>query len=162
MLDCSLTDLLSWKGKNDVGNQFISSKEIQLSYADTDMMGVIYHANYLKWFELGRTQFIEDLGYHYLDMEKAGYYAPVYKVDITYKKAVRYGDKVFVETWLEENQGLRTVYGYHIVNGEGEISAEGTTTHILVRKGDFKPVQFKKVFPEWFEKYEKIKKRSKD
>lgn len=139
---------------------YISTKEIQLSYADTDMMGVIYHANYLKWFELGRTHFIEDLGYRYLDIEKAGYYAPVYKADITYKKAVRYGDKAFVRTWVEENQGLRTTYGYTIVNGDGEVCAEGTTTHILVRKDDFKPVQFKKAFPEWFQKYEAIKKKN--
>lgn len=138
---------------------YISKKEIQLSYADTDMMGVIYHANYLKWFELGRTQLIEDLGYHYLDMEKAGYYAPVYKVEVTYKKAVRYGDKVFVKTWVEENQGLKTVYGYQIVSGIEEVCAEGTTTHIIVRQGDFKPVQFRKVFPEWFRKYEEVKKR---
>jgi len=138
---------------------YISKKEIQLLYADTDMMGVIYHANYLKWFELGRTQLIEELGYHYLDMEKAGYYAPVYKVEVTYKKAVRYGDKVFVKTWVEENQGLKTVYGYQIVNDLEAVCAEGITTHIIVRKGDFKPVQFKKVFPEWFRKYEEVKKR---
>ena len=66
---------------------FISSKEIQLLYADTDMMGVIYHANYLKWFELGRTQLIVDLGYNYLAMEEMGYYAPVYDAQVTYKKA---------------------------------------------------------------------------
>lgn len=142
-----------------MADMYISIKEIQLSYADTDMMGVIYHANYLKWFELGRTQLIEDLGYNYLDMESAGYYAPVYKAGITYKKAVRYGDKAFVKTWVDENQGLRTIYGYTIVNGEGEVCAEGTTTHVVVRKDDFKPVQFKKIFPEWFQRYEEIKKK---
>ena len=140
-------------------NMFISFKEIQVSYADTDMMGVIYHANYLKWFEIGRTQIIEDVGYDYLDMEKAGYCAPVYKVEATYNKAIRYGDKVFVKTWIEANQGLKTTYGYEIVNGEGEICAEGTTTHIIVRKDNFKPVQFKKVFPEWYQKYEEVKKK---
>ena len=59
---------------------FISKKEIQLLYADTDMMGVMYHANYLKWFELGRTQLIEDLGFSYVGMEEKGYFAPVYDV----------------------------------------------------------------------------------
>lgn len=138
---------------------FISYKEIQVSYADTDMMGVIYHANYLKWFEIGRTQLIEDVGYNYLDMEKSGYCAPVHKLEVTYKKPVRYGDKVIVKTWIEENQGLRTTYGYHVVNGEGEVCAEGTTTHIIVRKDNFKPVQFKKFFPEWYQKYEEVKKQ---
>lgn len=138
---------------------YISSTEIQLLYADTDMMGVIYHANYLKWFELGRTQLIKDIGYDYLAMEDSGYYAPVYQVEITYKKAIRYGDRAFVKTWVEENDGLRTVYGYQIVNGVEEVCAEGTTTHIVVKKDGFRPVQFKKVFPEWFQKYEEIKKK---
>lgn len=137
---------------------YVSNIEIQLSYADTDMMGVIYHGNYVKWIELGRTKLIEDVGYNYLDMENAGYYAPVYNLDITYKKPIKYGDKVVVNTWVEENKNLRTVYGFTIVNGDNEICAEGTTTHIVVRKEDFKPIQFKKAFPDWFQKYEEIKK----
>lgn len=137
---------------------FISTKEIQLLYADTDMMGVIYHANYLKWFELGRTQLIEDIGFSYLGMEESGYYAPVYNVTRTYKKSIRYGERAFVNTWVEVNDGLKTIYGYSIVNGNDEICAEGTTTHIVVKKDNFRPVQFKKAFPEWFQKYEEIKK----
>lgn len=136
----------------------ISRKEIQITYADTDMMGIIYHANYLKWFEIGRTQLITDIGYSYLDMEREGYLAPVYSVEATYKKAVRYGDVVYVETWVEENTGLKTVYGYQIVNDAGVVFAVGKTTHIIVSKDNFKPVQFKKAYPEWFRKYEQIKK----
>ncbi|MGE6256434.1 acyl-CoA thioesterase [Heyndrickxia sporothermodurans] len=138
---------------------YVSSVDIQLSYADTDMMGVIYHGNYVKWIELGRTKLIEDVGYNYLSMEEAGYYAPVYNLEITYKKAIKYGDKVVVKTWVEENKNLRTIYGFTIVNGNDEICAEGTTTHIVVRKDDFKPIQFKKAFPDWFQKYEEIKKQ---
>lgn len=126
---------------------YIAKKEIQLSYADTDMMGVIYHGNYMKWLELGRAQLVKEAGYDYLDMEKAGYYAPVYQLDITYKKPVTLEDRVFVHTWVEENQGLRTIYGFQIVSDQGEVHAEGSTTHIVVKKenGVFKPVQFKKV-----------------
>lgn len=140
---------------------YMAKKEIQISYADTDMMGVIYHANYLKWLELGRTQLYQEAGFSYLDMEKAGYFAPVYNVDITYKKAVKLGDKVFVKTWIEENTGLKTVYGFQIVNEKDEINAQGSTTHVLVKKvdGTFRPVQFKKAFPEWFQKYEEIKRK---
>ncbi|MED1203416.1 acyl-CoA thioesterase [Heyndrickxia acidicola] len=137
----------------------VASIEIQVSYADTDMMGVIYHANYIKWLELGRTQLIEDAGFDYLEMERAGFYAPIYNLEITYKKSLKLGDKVVVKTWVDKNQGLKTVYGFEVVNGEGEVCAEGTTTHIVVRKEDFKPIQFKKAFPEWFQKYEEIKKQ---
>lgn len=138
---------------------FVSTKEIQLYYADTDMMGVIYHANYLKFFELGRTGLIEDLGYNYLSMEEAGYYAPVYDIQITYKKPLRYGDRAFVKTWVELNDGIKTIYGYSIINGNEEVCAEGTSTHIIVKKNNFRPTSFKKAFPEWFLKYEEIKKK---
>jgi acyl-CoA thioester hydrolase len=91
-------------------------------------------------------------------MERAGYYAPIYNLEITYKKSLKLGDKVFVKTWVDKNQGMKTVYGFEVVNGKDEVCAEGTTTHIVVRKEDFKPIQFKKAFPEWFQKYEEIKK----
>lgn len=138
---------------------YVSEKEIQVLYADTDMMGVIYHGSYIKWLELGRMQLIEDVGYDYVAMERSGYYAPVYNVDITYKKALRYGDRAFVRTWVAENTGMKTTYGFQIINGDRNTCTKGTTTHIVVRKvnDEFKPVAFKKVFPEWFEKYEKIK-----
>ena len=138
---------------------FISKEEIQLFYADTDMMGVMYHANYLKWFELGRAALIRDLGFSYTDMEDAGYYAPVYDIQATYKTPLRYGDQAYVYTWVEENTGLKTVYAYEIKNQHDEVCAVGATTHIVVKKENFRPVQLKKAFPEWFAKYEEIKKK---
>lgn len=123
------------------------------------MMGVMYHANYLKWFELGRSALIRDLGFSYTAMEEAGYYAPVYDVQVTYKTALRYGDQAHVYTWVEGNNGLKTLYGYEIKNQHDEVCAVGTTTHIIVKKENFRPVQFKKAFPEWFAKYEEIKKK---
>ncbi|WP_332694624.1 acyl-CoA thioesterase [Halalkalibacter lacteus] len=138
---------------------YMSTREIQILYADTDMMGVIYHANYLKYFELGRGGLVEDVGYSYIEMEELGYYAPVYDVRVTYKKPIRYGDKAFVKTWVEGNDGIKAVYGYNVVNGEDELCVEGTTTHIIVKKETFKPTAFKKAFPEWFQKYEEIKKK---
>ena len=137
--------------------EFLSKRSIQLLYADTDAMGVVYHANYLKYFELGRTGLIEDLGFNYAAMEEFGYYAPVYDVQATYKKPIRYGDEATVHTWVAKNDGVRTVYAYNIVNQHGDVCVKGSTTHIIVNKKTFKPTSFKKVFPEWFAKYEEIK-----
>ncbi|HEY8346979.1 MAG TPA: thioesterase family protein [Symbiobacteriaceae bacterium] len=140
----------------------VAITEVPISYADTDMMGVVYHGSYIRWLELGRDQLVKDAGFSYLEMEKQGYHAPVYHLEITYKKPLRLGDRAFVKTWVEENHGVRTVYGFQIVNGEGEVCAEGSTTHIVVRRekdGTFRPVSFKKAFPEWFQKYEEIKRK---
>jgi acyl-CoA thioester hydrolase len=92
-------------------------------------------------------------------MEDAGYYAPVYDIKITYKKPLRYGDRGFVKTWIDYNNGIKTIYGYSIVNEKDEICAEGTSTHILVKKENFLPTSFKKAFPDWYVKYEEVKKK---
>lgn len=136
----------------------IAKIEIQVSYADTDMMGIIYHGNYIKWLEIGRQQLVEDAGFDYLEMEKAGYVAPVYHLDITYKHAIRFGEKVFVHTWIEENQRSKTIYGFRVFNEKNGICAEGTTTHLVVKKDSFRPISFAKAFPSWFQKYEEMKK----
>jgi acyl-CoA thioester hydrolase len=142
---------------------YISKKQIELSYGDTDMMGVIYHANYLKYFEHGRIKFIEDLGFRYMDLEETGYVVPVAEVQISYKKAVRYGDTIFVKTWIEENTPVKTIYGYHIVNDDETILyVTGKTTHVIVQKDTFKPVIFKRIAPKWFAKYEEIKKKKEE
>ena len=86
----------------------ISEKQIEVRYAETDQMGVVYHANYIIWMEGGRTQLIQDLGFDYTEMEKEGYIVPVIDLSVQYKKPARYGDTVTVRTWVEEHGRLRT------------------------------------------------------
>ncbi|MBC5636068.1 acyl-CoA thioesterase [Ornithinibacillus sp. BX22] len=126
---------------------------IEVRYQETDQMGVVYHANYLVWFEIGRTKFIEQLGLSYVNMEKNNVVSPVLDAQVSFKKPVRYGDNVFVETWIEKYDGLRTVYGYQIIDEEGEIRVTGTTKHVIVKKDNFRPVSLKKAFPNWHERY---------
>jgi acyl-CoA thioester hydrolase len=137
----------------------VSEIEIQVRYAETDQMGVVYHANYIIWFELGRTRLIEELGFRYADMEQYGYLSPVLEVQASFKKPVRYGEKAFVRTWVEEYNGIRTVYHYQILNEQRELCVEGRTAHAVVKKETFKPVSLKKTFPEWHEAYERAKKQ---
>ena len=70
----------------------ISEKKIEVRYAETDQMGVVYHANYLVWMEIGRTNLIEDLGFKYAEMENDGILAPVIDVNISYKQPMKYGE----------------------------------------------------------------------
>lgn len=116
-------------------------------------MGVVYHANYLVWFEIGRTKYIEELGFSYAEMEKHNVVSPVLDAQLTYKKPVRYGDEAYVETWLESYDGIRTVYGYHILDAEGEIAVSGSTKHTVVKKDSFRPISLRKSFPEWHHAY---------
>ncbi|GAA0611688.1 YbgC/FadM family acyl-CoA thioesterase [Virgibacillus siamensis] len=126
---------------------------IEVRYQETDQMGVVYHANYLVWFEIGRTKFIESIGLKYADMEKQNVVAPVVDANISFKQPVHYGEEAFVETWIEEYDGLRTVYGYSIVNEKDEICVTGTTKHVIVKKDTFRPLSLRRSFPDWHEAY---------
>lgn len=130
---------------------------IEVRYAETDQMGVVYHANYLIWFEVGRTKLVEQLGLSYADMEEQGYLAPVLEAHVTFKRPVTYGETALVRTWVKEYNGLRTVYGYEIRNQNQEVCVEGHTSHVIVRKGTFQPVSMRRVFPEWHNIYENVR-----
>ncbi|WP_117169561.1 acyl-CoA thioesterase [Paraliobacillus sediminis] len=128
---------------------------IQVRYQETDQMGVVYHANYLVWFEIGRTAFIEELGFRYFDMEEKGIVSPVVDAHMYFKQPIRYGQPANVETWLEAYDGLRTTYGYNVVDEEGNIAVTGSTKHVIVKKDNFRPVSLRKTFPEWHLAYQK-------
>lgn len=132
-------------------------KKIQVRYAETDQMGVVYHTNYLVWFEIGRTQLIESLGFSYAALENEGYFSPVIDLTATYKRAIRYDDKPIIKTWLEKYDGLRITYGYEVLNEQREVCVYGTTMHTCVQKETFRPISIKKKLPKWHEAYENIK-----
>jgi len=136
----------------------VATKEVDVRYAETDQMGVVYHANYLIWMELGRTALIQELGFNYAEMEEDGVISPVLDIQASYKKPIRYGEKAIVSTWIEKYDGLRVTYGYEIMNKAGELAVSGYSIHVCVKKESFRPISIKKSLPEWHEAYEKAKK----
>ncbi|SDL70905.1 acyl-CoA thioesterase [Sediminibacillus halophilus] len=126
---------------------------IKVRYQETDQMGVVYHANYLVWFEIGRTSFIEELGFQYHEMENLGVVSPVVDADLSFKHPIRYGEEAFVDTWIKEYDGLRVSYGYRIYNAEGNTAVTGSTRHVVVKKESFRPVSIRKSLPDWHQAY---------
>ncbi|KGX92047.1 hypothetical protein N781_03265 [Pontibacillus halophilus JSM 076056 = DSM 19796] len=131
----------------------VNETNVKVRYQETDQMGVVYHANYLVWFEIGRTSLIEDLGFNYADMEESGIVSPVVDVNIHYKKPVRYGQRATVKTWVQSYDGIRVTYAYEILTPEGEIAVTGESKHVCVKKDSFKPVSLRRTFPDWHEAY---------
>lgn len=136
---------------------FVSEKDIEIRYAETDQMGVVYHANYLVWMEIGRTALIEALGFTYAGLEEEGYISPVTDLSIQYKAAMRYGQTAKVRTWVEAHGRLRTTYGYEILHEDGTIAATGVSEHVLVKKDSFRPVSLERIDPDWDRKYHEVK-----
>lgn len=76
----------------------IASVRIRVIYGDTDAMGIVYHGNYLRWFEVGRTELFREMGIVYRDLEERGYYLPLTKSYCHYLAPARYDDILVVET----------------------------------------------------------------
>ncbi|HEX8116698.1 MAG TPA: thioesterase family protein, partial [Pyrinomonadaceae bacterium] len=106
---------------------------IRVRYAETDRMGVVYHANYLVWFEIGRTEFCRARGFAYKDMEENDRaFLVVAESYCRYKAPARYDDELIVRTHITELRRRSVRFGYEIVNAaDGRIIAEGETGHVV-------------------------------
>lgn len=107
---------------------------VRVRYAETDQMGVVYHANYLIWFEVGRVEFIRQMGLNYKEMEQEdGCMIAVVEAGVRYKAPARYDDELVVETRLESARGVVLRFGYRIVRAaDGLLLCEGETVHVVV------------------------------
>ena len=107
-------------------------------YGDTDQMGVVYYANYLRWFEIGRTDLLRQIGVPYTAIEKKGLRFPVIEVSCRYYRPSRYDDVIAVETTLTALGRATLVFSYRLWRKEdGELIASGSTKHACVdEKGE--------------------------
>jgi len=105
-------------------------------------MGVAYHAHYLVWFELGRTELMREAGCAYRDVEdREGIFFPVVELGARYRAPARYDDRLVVVTRLTSVTGVRVRFDYHIQRDpEGEVLATGFTEHCAV-DGNGRPVR---------------------
>ena len=106
---------------------------IRVRYAETDQMGVVYHANHFIWFEVGRVELLRQLGFSYKEMEKEDdCYLAVVDARCRYKAPVLYDDEVIVRTFLKNIREKMIHFGYELIRERtGELLAEGETTHIV-------------------------------
>jgi acyl-CoA thioester hydrolase len=106
--------------------------EIRVIYGDTDQMGVVYYANYLRYFEAARNEFIRAKGLRYRDFEAAyGLVLPVAEAHVSYRTPARYDDLLAVEIALGEARRASARFDYRIVR-DGEVVATGHTVHACV------------------------------
>ena len=116
-----------------------SSAQVTVRYAETDMMGVVYHGNYLPWFEIGRTTLLREMGLPYRKLEDDGYRLPVLEVGAKYFRPAVYDDTVTIVTTMREKPVLRIRLEYEVRRGD-KILATGFTVHAFIdRQG--KPVR---------------------
>ena len=108
-----------------------SRVQITVRYAETDMMGIVYHGSYLPWFEIGRTTLLKEHGLAYRDLEAAGYRLPVLEVAVKYLKPALYDDELTIVTTLAEKPTLRIRLAYEVYRG-ADLLATGQTCHAFI------------------------------
>jgi acyl-CoA thioester hydrolase len=139
------------EGNNHSGA--VCESRVRVRYAETDQMGVVYHANHFIWFEIGRVDLMRKLGFTYRDMERDhGCFIPVVDARCRYKGPARYDDELIVRTHLKNVRSSVIHFGYELVRaGDGELLAEGETTHMIMNakmKAAPLPPHILKVFQE--------------
>lgn len=101
-----------------------------MRYAETDKMGVVYYANFLVWFEVGRTDLLRHAGWSYREMEVEGFSLPVIEAHCEYKEPARYDDELEVRTGGDLLSPIRVQFTYEIVRPADEaLLATGHTVH---------------------------------
>lgn len=131
----------------------------RVHYKDTDQMGVVHHANYVTWFEIGRTEAMRQAGLAYSKVEDLGLLLPVLDVQVSYHKPAHYDDQVVIFTSIKEFSPVRLGFAYEVrkVSDEelnletdepyGELLTSGATMHMWVN-AKWRPARIDKKAPE--------------
>jgi len=106
---------------------------LRVRYAETDQMAVVYYANYINWFEVGRTEMLRQMGLTYRQMEEDGLVLPVVEVKCRYKHPARYDDEITIRTWVVQLRASFMRFQYEVVRkSDGRLLAEGESVHVVV------------------------------
>jgi acyl-CoA thioester hydrolase len=114
-------------------NTHVGEVRIRVRYAETDQMGVVYHANYFVWFEVGRVEFLRQMGFSYREMEENdACFIAVVDARCRYKAPAHYDDEISVRTTLKNVRESVIHFGYELVrDGDATLLAEGETMHVV-------------------------------
>jgi acyl-CoA thioester hydrolase len=141
----------------DNGSRHAGETRLRVRYAETDQMGVVYHANYFVWFEVGRVELLRHLGFSYRNMEEHdGCAIAVIDARCRYKAPARYDDEIIVRTGFSLLRESLIQFEYEVLRADdGTVLAEGDTTHIVVDREMKKtplPEKYKNAFRAAMEK----------
>jgi acyl-CoA thioester hydrolase len=127
-----------------------SISSVRVRYAETDQMGVVYYANYLVWFEVGRTDLLRHAGWSYRDMETDGFSLPVIDAQCTYRDSAKYDDEIEVRTSGALLSPVRVQFTYQVVRPADQVTlATGKTVHATLGRNG-RPCRLPKRVQELF------------
>lgn len=124
---------------------------VRVRYAETDQMGVVYHGNYAQYFEMGRVEWLRNLGVSYKWMEENGVMLPVVTLNMNYKRPAKYDDLLTVRTIFKSQTSVKIEFDYEIYNEANELLTTGYSMLVFVDVNTGKPVLAPKYVSEKLE-----------
>lgn len=114
---------------------------LRTRYAETDQMGVVYYGNYPQYLELGRVEWLRQLGISYKEMEEEGVMLPVVSLQINYRKPAFYDELITIRTKLKEVTSSKIEFDYEILNEKNDIISTANTILVFVDKKTWRPTR---------------------
>lgn len=137
---------------------YSSTSKVRVRYAETDQMGIVYHANYYMYFEDAREDFISGAGIRYKFLEDNGIMMPLAETQCKYYVGAKYDDILTIETTMEELSAVKVVLQYKVTREKDNVLiAKGKTVQPFVDKKSFKIVNLKKNYPDIWEKLDNLR-----
>ena len=125
-----------------------SVSTIEVRYSETDMMGIVYHASYLPWLELGRTNLLKETGVSYASIEQSGFFLPVVEIQMKYRRPATYDDTITIKTTMKEKPFAKIRLDYELYKNN-ELIATGYSIHAFTNKSG-QPIKAPRQFTEAF------------
>lgn len=114
---------------------------VRVNYSETDQMGVVYHARYVVWLDVARTEYLRQNGLAYKDLEARGFRLVVSTLHVEYRRPARYDDVVIVRCWVRERRSRRVTFAYQLVRRDDGVVLGVAETPMLVLDATFHPTR---------------------
>ena len=119
---------------------FVNETKIRVRYGETDQMGVVYHGSFAEYFEVGRVEWLRELGISYKKMEESGVMLPVVNLNINYKKPAKYDELLTIKTFLREAPTVKIIFDYEVYDEKENLISTAETTLVFVNMETGKPI----------------------
>ena len=125
------------------------STRIRVRFNETDPLGIVWHGNYISYFEEGREDFGRKHGLSYLDVQKNGYVTPIVESSSKHLLPLRYGDVALIETTFVDSVSAKIIFSYKIFNPDGKVACTGKTVQVFVDTKGNLALNFPVFFGDW-------------
>jgi acyl-CoA thioester hydrolase len=136
--------------KKTIVDHLVNRTEVDVRFSEIDALGIVWHGHYLKFFEDGREAFGRQYGLGYMDVYKEKFAVPLVNINVDFKKTVKYGDRIIIETTFLNSPASKIIFNYNLYRAsDGELVAKGESTQVFITLDHELYIIVPAFFEEW-------------